>query len=1112
MWYPQRSRIEELSRALHSCEGAQPENNDAFLIEISAAIRHFSQFDLLSSYLLRDWVWIGSQYRIHSNNSVIHRVAGRFLVYLCSIAGDETEVTEELCMDLNWTTGSTISLLEKQLGSESFGSFLSADEKRSVDKKLDTMNLKDVGDLELEISPYIKRFSDVSSQTYLPYLCNEITKLLDVAVLGDENSELANKALVYLTEPDDVVPDRLGYFGLVDDIYVIENVFGKIEGKALWAPILSKYEEMWPCIQKIVFDDSSKSVKLSSFSQMVAGAALTTLFGGGDKKMNIVLPEKGPSASIIALLSIVSSIRNQSVQQLKAIDSLEKGDHVVLGGGGLPVNAIFEDRRQEDNGMGFYWIKLARDLRVSLGREAAIQLRKSPRPHGRLSSLKKFNSWKSNYRPFALSSLFDQIVNLDVFTPETLFVTKKQNLDQYQAEILPMGESITSLVGIKYFTKAGVEKRLSGNQLAEPLLYSCSDPLIATQIMIGELPSAIGFVPKYIVVDGAHLAEALFQHLDESMVNDECRIVAISSLYEREACKNIESAGFSSWLINNNDVNPVFEDHPYESSYGEGALSRYFERQFIQEVSGCETHTINDTNIEYFASCLEELRNRDDLNNDHYLNTIALLASITLGKIRMCLSTSDRSEFSDIVNLLNNLKEKCSVLLQFDDEVRQLYEVSDLIIKDGLSDVRGCAVDELIEGLSEGKHAVLCHSQNAALFAKENYSRKSGSRSDIAWVSIRELRNDAPFDTIIVPGWLNRKIMREVSAAGYALKTHYILFPFEAQWYETSRKAGDIWKKRLLSKHGERWKDQERVYGKVVENSEDLFAAAADNTLEDFTEYPQNESEISHSEWAEQLVRQVITGGEGQKDDHPVHARLTMFDEPGMFIYLPPYGKVICLNEIIGANTSFAGSSDKSNAIEKLINKDVCDIKQGDLLAFPESGTGDLLDVLADKMMKHADEVRGLAGLWKKSLIEYSEKYELNISQLRGLLKSHGLERGDATISHWVSGQCTTIAPAYWKKEIPIIAEFTGHEVLRGRLNDVLSSIELIYSKRREAAVKLVSYLADKDIDFENGKIAVDIDGASLLYRVMTVRAIDPVSEVSNEIVGRLQSALGASL
>ena len=67
----------------------------------------------------------------------------------------------------------------------------------------------------------MEKFENISSEIYLPGISPMIQVLLKEAQEGNENTVSARAALQYLVEEHDVIPDSLGYVGLVDDIFVI---------------------------------------------------------------------------------------------------------------------------------------------------------------------------------------------------------------------------------------------------------------------------------------------------------------------------------------------------------------------------------------------------------------------------------------------------------------------------------------------------------------------------------------------------------------------------------------------------------------------------------------------------------------------------------------------------------------------------------------------------------------------------------------------------------------------------------------------------------------------------------------------------------------------------
>src|SRR5260370_29643374 len=55
------------------------------------------------------------------------------------------------------------------------------------------------------------------------------------------------------------------------------------------------------------------------------------------------------------------------------------------------------------------------------------------------------------------------------------------------------------------------------------------------------------------------------------------------------------------------------------------------------------------------------------------------------------------------------------------------------------------------------------------------------------WTNLERLRKSAPYDCVIVPGWLDKMSMREIASNGYADGLELILYPFEQRWFNSTR-------------------------------------------------------------------------------------------------------------------------------------------------------------------------------------------------------------------------------------------------------------------------------------------------------------------------------------
>ena len=133
-FYPDGTKTAEIRDKLQELEAeVVPWSQDIpkFLRHFSSVIRFAARSNVVSSYVLRDWIWIGSQLRIYANtDSEICAVAGRLILYIVKQFETLREGGEEAQANVRWATAYTNSILLDELGVDGFRTFMSRDERR----------------------------------------------------------------------------------------------------------------------------------------------------------------------------------------------------------------------------------------------------------------------------------------------------------------------------------------------------------------------------------------------------------------------------------------------------------------------------------------------------------------------------------------------------------------------------------------------------------------------------------------------------------------------------------------------------------------------------------------------------------------------------------------------------------------------------------------------------------------------------------------------------------------------------------------------------------------------------------------------------------------------
>src|SRR5262249_47350011 len=154
----------------------------------------------------------------------------------------------------------------------------------------------------------------------------------------------------------------------------------------------------------------------------------------------------------------------------------------------------------------------------------------------------------------------------------------------------------------------------------------------------------------------------------------------------------------------------------------------------------------------------------------------------------------DEALNSELLLQAETLAAQASVMRQYETSARQLFELLTAFSsgKKSISD-RGtqlrCIGNETAE---KDSVVVVCRSKAVAERTEAVASEFPELRS-FRWSTMEQVREGAPFDRVVVPGWLDRLSMRDLVLNGYGARTDFVLLPFERRWLDATSAAVRKW-------------------------------------------------------------------------------------------------------------------------------------------------------------------------------------------------------------------------------------------------------------------------------------------------------------------------------
>ena len=1109
MWYPPITRTQELDAELARL-AETPDDQlgeiDDFLVRTSANIRQLALNHLIPTSHLRDWIWIGSRLRLSAEErSSAWPLCKGALIFLSKNIQRAGAAIEQFQTDFNWVADKTVSELVGLHGARSYDQFLSSTELNAVEARLAELR-RDTDDFSKHesdgVAEYTAWLADISSETYLPGIAQMVDEIrLHADAPNPVHRSSAIACLRYVLEKQDVVPDGLGYLGLVDDIYAIEVTFRNLSHQNAFRPLVEWLSIEQPSLARISFQHRWNANRFDPYLQAVFGLSLIRDTGQPNRKC-LVLPETSICGLIGAFLAAVHSIRTQITTRHESV-SFFPGDDIILSDASVVIAARYSGTL-EHAGISYHTVEIRNGRRTISDFELASAA-KSPTTHRMLSKEKDFNEWRKTHSPSPLRFLVGTDFSFDAIRPEILLLTRRNRLDELIPELLPMGSTIPELVGLKYVTSTGTEHVLPGTPMADPLVVACSDAATARDLI---LDPDDGMDPRYIVVDDGELARDLEDLISGAELPAGCHVIVFSPFHESEATRALIANDYSTWLLRKNDVDPLPPDAVSGSSNESGLLSRFQARQALAAQTTVDIHDIQCEPIELMFEYLRDLRKeaRREGNTDVELVAIALSAFIR--RFAAAPLEFDDMEREELSLALRRVVNHSGLLADYNSEIRDLSFFAQQTLDSGIPpNPRHGVTRHLLEQVDDRRVAVLCQSAPMAAVAAGK-AALDPVLSRASWISINQLRSMSPIDHLVVSGWVGRHSMREIRNCGYAAHMALVLFGFEREWEAVSRKAGASWEKRLVARTRSQWS---RLAARVDGIAPPVFLDVP--TPPENESYP-NENDSAGEEFLNtRLIETIRNNSSPAQGDEIAQARLVVFEDPGAYIYLPPNGYVISLSralEALGDRTESDLEAASDTHAERFINCPVNDIRPGDLLAFPQESNSDLLDIFANRIMGNSLETRKLSHLWRSALHRFVESNNHSVRELQSLLAVRGLKRHQVTIRGWLYGG-SIVAPLGYQEAIPIIAAVTEDVELNMHLGKALSAVDLVYRARYRAARELLKQLVRQDIRVSEGTASVQMEGHRIQYSIQRVLNIDPPAQISRELIGVLSNITSSS-
>lgn len=1085
-WYPKKSRADQLSARFDGLQSRFLEGLDAgpdrlaYLSERLALA--LTRKDFPSAQIGR-WLWVASQYRIYADaEPKIASLAAAALVFLEEALGHEAIDDNHRC-ELNWILETTVGKLAAFVGPGNLKGCLSGEELAEIDDRLSRYDDTELFEVEKTIQAaqsqleIIERFGGLGDWTSLALKAEVLIKA--AARPGVENAP-ARAALRYLADVHDIVNDDVGVLGLLDDVYVLEWAYAAVENQTLCLPILDAMLHRHPFVATLGL--GAHGEQLDRFGRYVVCAALETV--SSSRPGVLVLRESGPYPIISAVAVAVETARSQAGMFETEMELWPDGCPVMIGDGTVNFHARWGGRLEGTLRKRFR-LHVAEKGVISVGEEVLPYLARAPREWKRLANGTHISAWLKDRNVDGLIGITGSGRRRPSRHEAVLLITSRAKLDRYLTVMRPQGLTPGALLGACWFDSYGEQHPITGNTTDRPLLYACGD--------VGAACDLIAAPPQhierwYVVIDGAAMGRTIHAALASADQLGTSRFCVFTELHEREGVSSLVDQGVEDiWYLEDQDVEAPPLVHPGSSNETD-PLARFFGRRSAHWTTTYSIRVGSDPFLDAVAECLRKGSGRrgDDPALDALDLTVA--AFLRRASANPLPSPDDRKTLQDLAAAVVGQASTLAVYEPHAAEVRTLF--ARYSAESGV-DQRNALLDLASSFGEKEAVAVVCRSASTAEKCRSAASKYASLRS-CEWTTVEGLRYSAPYDRVVVPGWLGRSAMRELSNVGFGAKTDMLFLPFERRWYDSAMSAARRWERRLERATVQRLRRivDDRfadVEPRWLEQTNKRIALQPTNDIEPIDDAP----EINKAESrAIDGIRRVLPSG-GDRSDL-AKAMLVLFSEPGTFALLPPAGHLIVLPE----------NDLQRGGLEQNLLISVSAIKPGMLTALPLETDRDLVDAWADRMLDDGGAARSRAGRWKDGLKRHFAKSTESYAAFTRRLGEAGERRDPLTVRSW-STDTPSIAPRNYRRVLPIIANLTGDDELQANLDDTVAAIDRVYAARTDAMEAIVREIFSGQIDISRPSIEFDVEGMRVVYALTRVDSVAGIQEVPSELIGR---------
>ena len=726
-----------------------------FYLSISTSIRILSQHAISEPYLLRDWVWINAQLRItHPSDEESARTSWAAIKLFIAMVHQLKDGDQNIISDICWLTDRTVETLLDHLGPQAINRFISPEEQRRIDDliiELAELDKEDLAELEVSAKEIAKAFSTIHHTAYFPSIS---TKLLGLCHAAHESSEAgywAKAALRYVHQEQDVIADNQGYVGFLDDIHVIESMYGFVFGELPWKRLIDYASEKWTFLTRAYWLDENTKNQLTPLLKAAISCCLNSSLEDNQSRI-IILPEIGPCGFLSAAACIIDDSGNEA-----GIVTLKPGTLASFREGHIPRYVMMDFPYKFPDGTSLPKIKL-KDCVRSISSEFATLLEPVHDTKASLATSKQLDKWLSSIKADSQTAI--RRFHRTESKTSVIYVTDRSNFFNFLEEIRPYGRRLDELVAVEYRSRNNKTSLGSGAYVTAPAMIVCSSLDVAESIVRDEGDNSC--VPRYMIIDRT-VDHCSLAGLVERIKQYSSRIkVVIFSQVDTGARFNLKNWDESVWLIKPEDIEPPpeAEDLNPASYIWKGPLASYVNRQIMAPKVKFKSHFVEFPELDNFYEIAQKIKQRARDEQEMFLWEFAMNTEVVLRHISTHPPVGNSISDNRLKTVLTNLSQHAMAAGMYDQDIDSLASSSNELIEViKKKNPKAQVLYDLIGDLKDC-HIVVSSRSVAEVLTKTHFDVRS---TKVNFISVHDLELLGEANLLIVTGWLGKK--RNVTVA-----------------------------------------------------------------------------------------------------------------------------------------------------------------------------------------------------------------------------------------------------------------------------------------------------------------------------------------------------------